>query len=170
MANPIEFRFLRKLEIYQDLREYGCGNHSEWKIEKNILSWAANRELHKDLETPLTPEMALEHNEITGIISSEIQDKRQYICNRFGNLVAKKYAKYADNQQKSNSGILFERDGFLAGEIINKKKRSTVQFFIAYYGTWALFISGAIVSVGNAFPFIKKLICYIYGIISGLSK
>jgi len=150
MDLPIQLRFFKKLELYQELQKRNRDNQGEWRVEKHILSWAADRTHHKDLQTPLAPDMAGEHEEITGPISNDdVDNKQQYIHNRLGNLVA---MGYADWDKIVTNGIVFNSDGFLTGEIINEIRNSPMsasRYEAAYYLSWILFYAGAFLVIAN---------------------
>ncbi len=166
MEIPITFRFFEKLNLFQEAGKLDRENRPEWKVERQILSWAANPQHHRNLYTPLTVDMALQHSEITGLAVSDPENVPRYIEVCFGNLVMRGLATWSDGVP---GGIRFTRDGFFLGEIINEIRNEPGKkelYYFLYGVSWAIFVAGTIIILAEA---VKDLLP-VFGFIGELSR
>jgi hypothetical protein len=165
MDIPIPLRFFEKLNLFQEFRKLEREDFREWLNERSILSWAADSKRHRDLHTPLKAQMALDHPDITGPIPGDIDKPCQYILNRFGCLVMRGYATWSSDCTKNE--IRFTRAGFLLGEIINEIEGSgkKLLFGFSFALCWLIFISGAVVLLGEAIKLIHDLWVYVISLL-----
>jgi len=147
MTLPIQIRFFRKLELYQELYHQDKKSKTDgefsiiWDIERQILKWTTTNEY---------PGMPLTHSFIWISILDEklILDKKrtphslpiESLQPAMDNLVQRNFAKKKDN------GILIEEDGRLIGEIIRdidgKNLFHKYKYFTSIGIIWIVFILG----------------------------
>ncbi|MGP8250511.1 MAG: hypothetical protein ACLQHF_00655 [Terracidiphilus sp.] len=157
MEIPITLRFLERLNSFQAIGRIDKEKRPSWRIEKQILSWAADPRHHQHLNTQLTVEMALEHSEITGLEAGDHHNDAESIRQSLGNLVMRGYAVW----RTENVGVVFTKEGFLAGETINDIRRGwfrRFRYLIVYWACWVIFFSGLIVAASEAIKDLMHLI------------
>jgi hypothetical protein len=154
MDLPIQLKFFKKLDLYQELRsqnEKALGRDRAWPMEKMILKWTVWN--HHHLSTPLRPDVAFTHPEI---VDRTDQDNFPLLLEAMRNLVEREYATYASNLALDR-GIKFTRAGLLMGEVIDDVEGSgegtwsawRYIFFIIL--VWAVAIAGALLVIVNFF-------------------
>ncbi len=164
MDIPITLRFFEKLNLFLEVRRIDGEERPQWKTEKSILSWAANPLHHRHLHTPLTIQMALEHEEITGIARTDPNNNDLDIRLCFGNLVMRDLATW-DHPETS---IRFTRSGFVVGEIlndINRNPRKKYYYYFFYGLSWLIFLAGATIVIAGAIKAIFPFLHVCWGII-----
>lgn len=150
MELPIQLKFFRKLELYQELKdenqkakEAGGTKKETWVMEKLVLSFADK-----------------EHHHRGSILKNvDIQDKiqrknfsKESIENELGhiakNLISRDFAKFASKDEDINKGFFITKEGFLMGKVINEvesgKKKMMYFYEFLYILVWASAISGAL--------------------------
>jgi hypothetical protein len=169
MDVPITLRFFEKLNLYQDIRRLDKKAPPGWENQRRILSWAGDENRHQHRAIELTVEMALEHDDITGLEGkyrdqNSASDKRNYIIHScFGNLVSAGFAKWK-NEDNWEHGIIFTREGFQAGEVINRLQTglwARCAYFSSYVLSWALFVAAAVIAVGEAVKMVYEFVLFI---------
>lgn len=159
MELPVQLKFFRKLELYQELRSqdknFSHGNENfAWEIEKDILQWTVRN--HHHLGTPLTETHASDPK--NRILKPEKYSDPGSLKQGLSNLIQRGFA----TQDPSVPGIHFTKEGLLMGEVINdvrqgcflSKKR--YQFF--YWTTWLIVAFGVLLLFAN----LVKVILDIY--------
>jgi hypothetical protein len=173
MDVPISLRFFEKLNRYQDIKRLDKRATSEWKNQRQILLWAGDVTRHRHRSVELTPEMAAEHDDVTGLEGSYVgeenaQEKRGYIIHScFGNLVSARLAKWKSDSDWSK-GIVFTREGFQMGEVINELRDNSyarVLYEGSYVLSWSIFIAGAAIAVGEAIKLLYGLFTFVTSLI-----
>ncbi|MFA6000473.1 MAG: hypothetical protein WC783_05915 [Candidatus Paceibacterota bacterium] len=110
MELPIQIKFFRKLELYQEYKFSEEKNrqtrHRVWEIEKQILKWAIDN--HHHLESPLSNEYIKKN-----ILKSSDAGYLNNLEPAVGNLRVKKFARQVDG------GVEITLEGLMMGEVMH---------------------------------------------------
>ena len=110
MELPIQIKFFRKLELYQELKFSEEKNRQTqrqvWGIEKQILKWTVDN--HHHLGSPLSNEYIKEN-----ILRTRDTNYLNNLEPAVGNLRVKKLARQV------NGGIEITLEGLMMGEVIH---------------------------------------------------
>jgi hypothetical protein len=158
MDIPITLRFFEKLNLFLEIRRIDRENRPQWKIEKSILSWAADPLHHRHLNTPLTVQMARDHSEITGMARTDPDNKDLDIQLCFGNLVIRDLATWSGPDE---NGIRFTKSGFSVGEVINdliRNPRRMYRYYFFYLLSWLIFFAGATIIIADGIKAVLPLV------------
>lgn len=176
---PIQLKFFKKLELYQELKfqnkKAKKADKDHWKIwntEKEILRWTPwnHHFLNSVIGHDYVRRKILKQNEAG---ASEIETKYDYELTRtFGNLVKRGYA-----EKEKDTNIYFTREGLLMGEVINDYhsiesykdvknlsklwKKTKYPFFIFF--TWTTIFIGALTIIVK---FLEPILIYLYNLLS----
>ena len=163
MESPIQLKFFKKLELYQELKSQNkkAFNRDEvWPIEKEILKWT--RWNHHHLGTPLTNEFILFHG--NGVVSQNVRHDLDSIHVAMRNLIARKYAT------GSHASIAITAEGLLMGEVIDDVEGTGIENSLAdkysffYYFIWTVAVLGGATVIVNFFYSIWPLIRHVFKI------
>jgi hypothetical protein len=163
MGLPIQLKFFKKLELYQELKfqdekALGASNRADlnkiWKTEKLILSWTARG--HHLIMCPI------DHGYVrngTGLLKNKNSaDYDIGLSGTFTNLIGR---GFAESVEGNNTQIIFTPTGLLMGEVINDVEGINVwkkyRYPIFYYLTWATASAGALLVI---FKFLEEVIFY----------
>lgn len=150
MELPVQLKFFRKLELYQELRSqdknFSHGNeNSAWEIEKDILQWTVRN--HHHLGTPLTETHASDPK--NGILKPDKYSDPGSLKQALFNLIQRGFA----TPVPSVPGIRFTKEGLLMGEVINDVRQGCFirrkRYPIFYLITWAIVILGVLLICAN---------------------
>jgi hypothetical protein len=148
MELPIQLKFFKKLELYQELKSQNkkAFNRDEaWLIEKEILKWT--RWNHHHLNTPLTNEYIF--SPLNKVLPQNLRNNLDLIHVAMRNLVARKYAT------GSHASITITAEGLLMGEVIDDvegtgtKNYLENKYFLFYYFIWTIAILGGLTIIIN---------------------
>jgi hypothetical protein len=166
MELPIQLKFFKKLELYQELlsenekaERAGRSLKEIWNMEKIILKYADTEHHHRG--------SILKNTDIQNMIESKFEkgDMDNELGHISKNLVTRNFAEYASEDKDSNKGIYITREGFLMGNVINDVESKNLwnknKLKIFYWLLWATVIAGSFTVLIN---FIKL----VYGIVSKL--
>ena len=161
MELPIQLKFFRKIELYQEYkfeeRKAADTRLVAWSIEKQILKWTVNN--HHHLASPLTKDR----------INRDMLDTKHSaeLTHALYNLIQRKYAE-GDPEQ----GITITKEGLLIGEVINEvdgKVLSRFKYPLFFSLVWLTAISGAFIVIINFLKLIHPLFKPLFSWILGLS-
>ncbi|MFA5106764.1 MAG: hypothetical protein WC497_00370 [Patescibacteria group bacterium] len=152
MELPIQIKFFRKLELYQEYEFSEKKTHQTrrqvWEIEKQILKWTVDN--HHHLESPLNGEYIK-----INILKTSDLDYLNNLNPAMGNLRVKKFARQVDG------GIEITLDGLMMGEVIHDlecKSLVKYRYSIFIIIVWATIFAGV-------FTVIYEAVIRLYGII-----
>lgn len=179
---PIQLKFFRKLELYQELKaedkkEKWSNRLRPWKIEKRILKWTAKHHYH--LDSAINPDYAYrnifkeEFDKIKEDVYKNMPEptdemvthhliRDEWVGNLspvFGNLVQRDFME--KREDGTNRPFIFTPLGLLMGQVINEVEGSLwgkirYPFFIIL--TWATILSASIVTINTALKILKQFI------------
>lgn len=160
MELPIQLKFFKKLELYQELifqnkkaGEAGGDRRKVWKTEKEILKWTTWN--HHYLRSPIN------HDYIRiNILKNKSADKYdKALTNTTQNLIKRGFA-IAPEILKDVTDIEFTQLGLLMGEVVNdtegEKKWPKIKYDLFYKLVWLTAISGALIVIINFFVLLYK--------------
>lgn len=183
---PIQLKFFRKLELYQELKaedkkEKGSVRLKPWKREKKILKWTAKH--HYYLDSAINPDYAYgnifkeEFDKIKRDVYKNMPEPTDEMVMHhltldkwvgdlslvFGNLVQRGFMERRENG--SRRPFIFTPLGLLMGQVINEVEGSLLgkiryRFFIIL--TWATIFSASIITIYSAFKILRILVPKIY--------
>ena len=151
MELPIQLKFFRKLELYQEYKSSENKSYKTkravWSIEKKILKWATNH--HHHLESPLNRKY-IENN----ILQTRDPSDLSHLDPAMNNLCVKKFAKHVE------SGIEITLEGLMMGEVINDvEERYWMSCWYALFITmiWIIVVSGIFTIILEAINRLSEL-------------
>ena len=160
MESPIQLKFFKKLELYQELKSQNkkAFNRDEtWPIEKEILKWT--RWNHHHLGTPLTDEYIFQtHN---NVLPRGLMTSFDSVHQAMLNLVVRKYA------MGSHSSIVITAEGLLMGEVIDEVEGTGVasslgdKYSFFYYFIWTVVILGGATVIVNFIHAVWPFLCHV---------
>jgi len=148
MELPIQLKFFKKLELYQELlsedkkaRNAEDSRRQIWNMEKAFLEFADKEHHHRG--------SILKNTDIQNRIESRFKkgDMDNELAHISENLVTRGFAEYTSSNSDPNEGIYITREGFLMGGVIsdvdsghfwNKNK-----YYLFYWLVWLTVITGA---------------------------
>lgn len=153
MELPIQLKFFRKLELYQELKDENNKAikakrtlREIWRMEKTVLKFADQRHHHRGsiLENKDIQYLLEEANFSNKSIEGEL-------CHIAKNLISRGFAEFATEDKDINKGFYITKEGFLMGKVINEveegKRRTKFFYEFFYYLVWTSAISGAILII-----------------------
>ena len=153
MELPIQLKFFRKIELYQEYKTENkkavLNKSKSWSVEKQILKWILIKHYH--LGSPINNDRI--KNEI---LKNEFDDECAHGIN---NLIEKGYA------ERLGQGIKITKEGFLMAEVVNDLDGRLFKSFYYqgfFYLVWLTAISGAFIVIINGLKIvyhIVKLLC-----------
>lgn len=158
MELPIQLKFFKKLELYQEIKFQDRKNKTQpallnvWNTEKEILSWTVLN--HHNLGNTITDDFVRKNilKMQSHVNIDEVAKKYDiHLTDTFENLIKR---GYAERSTQDVSNLIFTKEGLLIGEVIydikgdNIWNRHKYPFF--YFLTWVTTISGALIVIVNA--------------------
>lgn len=157
MELPIQLKFFRKLELYQELisenkkfRESGT-EIKTWPMEKDVLAWTKG---HHHLGSPLNNADIQSILEKTLVEANEKKIEKEYKKENFDteldnvgkNLKERGYAKDDPNDK----GIIITLDGLMMGQVVNDCNKGGFKEFkypFLIILMWATVFSGSLLII-----------------------
>lgn len=155
MELPIQLKFFKKLELYQEFnfqdeksRKASKQLQKVWKTEKLILKWTVWN--HHLLGCPVDYEYFK-----NGLIDKD-KEPEYSLSSAFTNFIRKEYAE--ENQNKT--GILFTKEGLLMGEVIDDVESKSYwrrwKYKIFFCLVWITALAGALIVIINLLILLYK--------------
>ena len=145
----IKLRYLKKLEIYQEIRHRDKHDSYEWRSEKAILAFAVDPIRHTNRLEPLPAGFFASQREDFG--NPGVDGGVRYYSDRLANLISYGYAKEAENIE---NGIIVIQDGFIAGEVITELQQhplmAKLKYCFSHLFAWVIFFASAFLIIANA--------------------
>jgi len=147
MELPIQLKFFKKIELYQEYRfqqrKASGTNLKAWPIEKQILKWTTSN--HHHLGSLLTN---------SDIRNRMIEDKEtRELHHAIENLIQRKYG-----DGDPSVGVIITKEGLLMGEVINDLEGKNLfnkwKYLVFFILVWATALTGALIVIIN---FIKLI-------------
>lgn len=166
MELPIQLKFFKKLELYQELLSEnkratfaGATRRELWNMEKEVLAWTEDNH----------------HHRLSPLKNTDIQDKverkfgKEYLDNELGqiprNLVSRGFAIFKDAEDEGK-GIIITPEGFLMGKVINDIEGKIIwpriKYELIYNLAWLTAIFGALIVIINFFIFMNRACIQIF--------
>jgi hypothetical protein len=150
MELPIQLKFFKKLELYQEFKYQNKKStkasknlQKVWKTEKLILKWTVWH--HHLLAHPVNYEYFKKE------LIPKDKESDYSLSGAFTNFIRKKYAE----ENESKSGILFTKEGLLMGEVTDDMESKNVwkrlKYGIFFWFVWATAIAGGLTVIVNFF-------------------
>lgn len=156
MDLPVQIKFFRKLELYQELKfENKKANEVDtpelkkiWDTEKIILKWTVWN--HHKLASPLN------HGKVRkDILKEDANNKEKYdtnLTNTFTNLLQRGYA-YEPKEKEEPTDIKISSTGLLMGQVIDEVESGNIfkkyKYPLFYYLVWSTIVCGAFLIILN---------------------
>jgi hypothetical protein len=160
MELPIQLKFFKKLELYQELKFQDRKSKASerfkkvWKTEKLILGWTARG--HHLIAHPI------DHDYVrNGDSLLKNKDGSDYDFGLFGtftNLIGRGFAISVNGNETQ---ILFTPVGLLMGEVINDVESNiagSLKYELFFYLTWLTAIAGTAIILINLFEKIVMIL------------
>lgn len=152
MELPIQLKFFKKLELYQELcfqnkkvQEAQLQNQRAWRTEKEILKWTTWN--HHHLGTPIG------EGYIKRILPTQVSDEQWDITTAMRNLTERKFAYFSGDE------IKFTETGLIMGEVINDIEGDSIwgnwKYPLLLATTWITAIVGALSVIINFFKMLN---------------
>jgi len=160
MELPIQLKFFKKLELYQELLSEnkkatfaGATRRELWNMEKEVLAWTDKNH----------------HHRLSPLKNTDLQDKverkfsKEYLDNELGeisrNLVSRGFAVFKEPDDESK-GIIITPEGFLMGKVINdiegQKIWVKIEYTLLYKLVWITALAGALIVIINLLVLLYK--------------
>ncbi|MEK7618098.1 MAG: hypothetical protein AAB410_03040 [Patescibacteria group bacterium] len=161
MALPIQLKFFKKIELYQEYKseEYKAATTDKkvWITEKEILRWTTDNHHHLGSEITKDHVRRVIFHEGTERFT-ESKYKFDIRLNKpFENLVQRGYAT-----KNNEDALIITREGLLMGEVINDVEKNLFSKYIKYNSlywlVWITAIAGALTIVINFIKAVSDLI------------
>ena len=161
MELPIQLKFFKKLELYQELnfQDEKAGKASErlrkiWNTEKLILSWTARG--HHLIMHPI------DHGYVrsnTSLLKNKNENDYDFgLSGTFTNLIGRGFVKAVEG---NNTQIIFTPSGLLMGEVIDDVEGDKTwpkwKYWIFFKFVWTVALAGALLVV---FKFVEEILFY----------
>ncbi len=163
MSIPIQIKFFREIELYQELKKlnerFKKSIHSDWKVwntEKKILEYYYVNLVALNTEIKIEEIRCQVFKEGSGPTLSELyKDFDMGLSVPLTNLVRRGYATGDNNK------ISLTPDGLLMGHVINScyKRANVFRYNCLYYLTWTTVLSLAFTSIISFLEKLSDIIC-----------
>jgi hypothetical protein len=156
MDIPIRLKFLKKLDLYQELirqdKKAKKTSKKVWAMEKILLKWTYNN--HHHICSPLKKEKLEQILHKADFATSSIK----HIEKVMGNLVGRGFAKKFDEKADVGYGIYFSPDGLYMGEVIyeieeNQWGRTKYPLYLTV--VWTIIVTSVVLLFWNV---VEKII------------
>jgi hypothetical protein len=160
MEMPIQLKFFKKLELYQELKfqDKKAATKPEaykvWKTEKEILKWTVYN--HHYLNAGITHDF-IRKNILVAAEEKLFEIEKEYdvrLAQTFSNLSKRGYIKLSD--QRGDEMFLL-KEGLLMGEVVyDVESGRGWKYFLFYWLTWATVWAGALSVIINFLKLIEN--------------
>lgn len=159
MELPIQLKFFRKLELYQELKFQDRKSKASerfkkvWKTEKLILGWTARG--HHLIACPINHDYVRNGDGL--LRNKNSNDYDLGLSGAFTNLIGRGFAvPVKDNETQ----ILFTPVGLLMGEVMNDVESGMIgvlKYELFFYLTWLTAVAGAAIIIINL---VEKIVAF----------
>jgi hypothetical protein len=165
MNLPFFPTFFRKMDIFQQLKEYESQNDEKhlWKGEKCVLIWAAS-EHHQHLGSAIEinhVKDALDYCVSRKIISAKERDELKGSSRHIlESLPVYEFGELQVDSEVKNPRVKINRNGILAGRILRETKslRNTHSYDFWIVLWWAVLLAAAVILVSQTCSAIRDLV------------
>lgn len=169
MELPIQIKFFKKLELYQELKFQDRKSNKAsdrlkkmWKTEKLILGWTARG--HHLIAHPIDHDYVRNGGDL---LKNKNKDNYDWgLSGTFGNLIKRGFA--VEFTAGDTSNIIFTPEGLLMGEVIDdveNKKLGGWKYNFFYYLTWITALMGAFFIIINFFILLSSLFDRVFSLL-----